>query len=94
MNVRDTLERLFWTVVAAALTNLSTVGLLDIAAWKGAALAALNGAATFVLLVARSRLAVLPEPGAGLPGLPTNDLVDVAERLRAMGLHDDIPTTP
>lgn len=71
MNYRDTAERLFWTVIAAALTNLSTVGVLDIAAWKGAALAALNGGTTFVLLVARSRLAVLPEPGEGLPGLPT-----------------------
>lgn len=73
MNLRDTLERLFWTVVAAASTNLSTVALFEIAAWKGAALAAINGAMTFILLVARTRLAVLPEPGAGLPGLPTND---------------------
>lgn len=73
MNVRDTLERLFWTVVAAALTNLSTVGLLDIAAWKGAALAAINGGITFLLIVARTRLSVLPDPGAGLPALPTEE---------------------
>jgi hypothetical protein len=87
------MERLVWTVVAAALTNLSTVGLLDIAAWKGAALAALNGAATFLLLVARSRLAVLPDPGAGLPGLRVAT-VDVEERLRGAGIWDDEPTTP
>ena len=73
MDLRDTLERLVWTVIAAVLTNLSSVALLDIAAWKGAALAGLNGGMTFVLLVARSRLAVLPEPGEGLPGLPTDE---------------------
>lgn len=73
MNLRDTLERLFWTVVAAALTNLGSVGILDIVAWKAAALAGINGAVTFVLVVARQRLAVLPNPGDGLPGLPTDD---------------------
>lgn len=73
MNLRDLAERLFWTVVAAALTNLGSVGLLDVAAWKAAALAAINGAVTFLLVVARQRLAVLPDPGAGLPGLPADD---------------------
>lgn len=71
--VRDTLERLFWTVVAAALTNLGSVGLLGIEAWKAAALAGINGAVTFVLVIARQRLAVLPNPGEGLPGLPTDE---------------------
>lgn len=71
MNVRDTIERLFWSIVAAALTNLGSVGVLGIEAWKGALLAAINGAVTFLLVVARARLAALPDPGEGLPGLPT-----------------------
>ena len=73
MNARDTLERLVWTVIAAILTNLSSVALLDIAAWKGAAMAGLNGGMTFILLVARARLATLPDPGEGLPGLPADE---------------------
>lgn len=72
MRLRDTLERLVWTVIAAALTNLGSVGVLGIEAWQAAALAGFNGAVTFLLLVARQRLAVLPAPGEGLPGLPTD----------------------
>lgn len=95
MKLRDTAERLFWTVVAAALTNFGTANLFDLAAWEAAAMAALNGAATFVLLVARARLAVLPEPGAGLPGLPTDDgTPEVNQRLRELGIYDTERTTP
>lgn len=94
MNLRDTAERLFWSVLVAALTNLGSVDFLDIAAWKAASLAGINAAVTMVLLVARSRLSVLPDPGEGLPGLPTEQPVSVADRLRELGLHDDEPTTP
>lgn len=73
MNVVDTLERLFWTVVAAALSNIGAAQVFDLSAWEAAAMAGLNGGLTFVLLVARYRLSVLPEPGAGLPGLPNED---------------------
>lgn len=91
MKYRDLIERLFWTVVAAALTNFGSIELLGIAAWKAAALAGINGAVTFLLVVARARLAVLPDPGAGLPGLPTNGTVNIAERL---GLpYDPEPST-
>lgn len=70
MRLRDVLERLVWTVVAAVLTNLASVSLLDLVAWKAAVMAGLNGLVTYVLVVARYRLSVLPDPGAGLPGLP------------------------
>ena len=72
MNYRDLAERLVWSVVVAALTNLGSVDLLEIAAWKAAALAGINAAVTFIVIVARTRLSVLPDPGAGLPGLPTD----------------------
>lgn len=87
MNLRDTIERLFWTFVAAFLGSVLGSPLL-LAAIEGMAdvaidlevvqLALLSGlvagvvaVANAVLIIARSRLAVLPNPGAGLPGLPT-----------------------
>ena len=93
MNLRDSAERIFWSVLVAALTNFGSVDFLDIAAWKAAALAGINAAVTFLLLVARTRLSVLPDPGEGLPGLPVDEPVSVADRLRELGLHDE-PTTP
>lgn len=73
MNLRDTAERIFWTFLAAALGSLGTSELLslDIAAWQSAALAGGAAVVNLVLLIARDRLAVLPSPGQGLPGLPT-----------------------
>lgn len=68
IRARDLLERLFWTIVAAACTNLVGVGILDLDALQAAALAGINGAFTFLFVVARWRLSVLPDPGAGLPG--------------------------
>lgn len=73
MNLRDTAERLFWTVVAAVVGGLSGAALFDFDAWKGAASAGLTAVANFVTILARSRLAALPEPGAGLPGLPVEE---------------------
>lgn len=93
MNLPDVLERLFWTLVAAFLGGLSVGGVLDISTFDAAVAAAATAGVNFVLLIARWRLSVLPEPGEGLPGLPTGDLVDVAGRLRELGLHDDEPTT-
>lgn len=77
---RDALERMFWTgvvtgfttvpttqitasVAGGSLDGLATVGLSFGAAFVGAFL---NG----ILVFARQRLSVLPDPGAGLPGLP------------------------
>lgn len=71
MNLAQTLERIVWTFIAAALTNIGGAVLLDLDAWKAAALAGINAVVTYVLLIARTRLAVLPDPGEGLPGLPS-----------------------
>lgn len=72
MNLRDTAERIFWTFVAGALSSLGVGELLslDLALWQTAALAGGAAVANLVLLIARARLAVLPAPGEGLPGLP------------------------
>lgn len=94
MNLRDTAERLFWTLVAAFLGALTVSDLLDISALQAAIAAAASAGANFLLLVARARLSVLPEPGEGLPGLPVEQPVNIADRLRELGLHDDEPTTP
>ena len=91
MNLRDTAERLFWTLVAAFLGALGVSDVLDISALDAALAATAAAGVNFLLLVARARLAVLPEPGAGLPGLPTNDTVDVDERLLP---YDPEHTTP
>jgi hypothetical protein len=71
LNVRDTAERLGWTVVAAVGGNLIGAALFSFDVWKAAAAAGLGAAVNFATIVARSRLKVLPDPGAGLPGLPT-----------------------
>lgn len=72
MNLRDTLERIVWTFIAAALGALGTneVLSLDLDAWQAAALAGGAAVTNLILLIARDRLAVLPSPGDGLPGLP------------------------
>lgn len=73
MHLRDTLERLVWTVVAA-FTGLLAVGpILDISAIEAAVGAAATAGLNFLTLIARARLAVLPSPGDGLPGLPADD---------------------
>jgi hypothetical protein len=71
MNIRDTLERLFWTLVAAFLGALGVSDLIDISALQAALAAAASAGVNFLLLVARARLSVLPDPGDGLPGLST-----------------------
>ena len=67
MNPKDTLERMFWTVVAAAGSSLAMAALTDVDAWQAAATAGGTAAINFVTIVARKRLSVLPDPGAGLP---------------------------
>lgn len=89
MTIRDTLERLFWTFVATFLGSLlGAPALLQILEWTtgdsisldalgAAVLAAAIGAAAaalnVLLIFARYRLSILPNPGEGLPGLPTGD---------------------
>lgn len=72
MTFRDTCERLLWTVVAAASGALIAPAVFDfsVSALQAAAIAGVGAAVNFVTIVARARLAVLPDPGAGLPGLP------------------------
>lgn len=70
--IRDLLERLVWTFVAAfvgALTGAAVLS-LDVTALQAAAMAGLGAVANAVLVIARWRLSVLPDPGEGLPGLP------------------------
>lgn len=71
MSIRDTAERLFWTTVAGAGSAVVSAPLFDVATWKLAAAAGIAALINGVLLVARARLKVLPDPGEGLPGLPT-----------------------
>lgn len=66
MNWKDTLERLLWTTVSAVTVAIVAAGPFDAVTWREAALAAAG--TTFVnwlTIVARERLAVLPNPGAG-----------------------------
>lgn len=72
MNIRDLVERVFWTAVAAAGANLAGVAIFDIEPWKAAAATGLAAAINTVTVIARWRLSVLPDPGAGLPGLPVD----------------------
>lgn len=74
--VRDLLERLVWTFVAAFLTTLlaalaaGATGSIDLSAIQSAlaaaALAGLIAVGNFVLIIARWRLSILPNPGEGL----------------------------
>jgi hypothetical protein len=68
---RDTIERLFWAVVAAGLGALAVSDVIGISALEAAVVAGAGAGVDFLTLVARSRLNVLPSPGEGLPGLPT-----------------------
>lgn len=92
MDLRDTLERLWWTLLAAFLGALGVGGMLDISTLDAAVMAAAGAGVNFLLLVARSRLDVLPEPGEGLPGLPT-DQVSSGDRLAGHLPYDPEHTT-
>jgi len=70
MQLRDFLERLFWTVVVAGLASTVGAALFDIEAWKAAAMTGLAAGIQCVVVFGRYRLSVLPNPGEGLPGLP------------------------
>jgi hypothetical protein len=79
--LRDLLERTFWTMIAAALGTIpaaqfsAAVFDLDVSALQTIGVAALTAASTALvnglLVIARWRLSILPDPGNGLPGLPT-----------------------
>ena len=71
IRARDLAERTFWTAVAAGCAALVGVALFDIDAWRAAGAAAATAVVNAVLVIARYRLSFLPDPGAGLQGLPT-----------------------
>jgi hypothetical protein len=73
IRARDLAERVAWSVVQAAIANLGAAAVFNIDAWKAAALAGITGGVAVVSVIARWRLSVLPDPGAGLPGLPVED---------------------
>jgi hypothetical protein len=86
MKLRDALERLLWTFVAgflgALLGSPILVAVIEAAAGVdvdlsllstalvSALLAGLIAVANAVLIFARWRLSILPNPGEGAPGLP------------------------
>lgn len=63
--VVDLLERVLWSSVSAGLGTLVAGPLFDIDAVAAAGVAAAAGAINAVLVIARWRLAVLPDPGDG-----------------------------
>lgn len=89
IRARDLLERVFWSFVSGFLGSLlgapAVIAViegvadteLDIPALGlvviSAVFAGLTAAANVVSVIARWRLSVLPNPGDGLPGLPTGD---------------------
>ena len=63
-------EWVVWTTVVAFLGGLMAPAIgVDISQLQAAAVAALNACLQAVLMIARWRLSVLPQPGAGLPGV-------------------------
>lgn len=71
MTLRDTLERLFWTVLSAFGGALLLVDAVDLEAVQAAAIVGATAGINFVTILARAKIAALPNPGDGLPGLPT-----------------------
>ena len=69
MNLKDTAERLFWTILAAFLGALGVSDAVDISAVQAGLVAAASAGVNFLLIIARYRLSVLPNPGEGLPGM-------------------------
>ena len=75
---RDALERMIWLAVVGAVTSLGTAPLFEIAAWKSAAIAAIQAVLGFVLLVAQARLKALPDPGAAIREQTLEDVRSLA----------------
>lgn len=63
--VRNIAERLLWTVVSAALAAVLAAPVVGVDAVQAAGMAALVALINGVLLVARWRLSVLPDPTTG-----------------------------
>lgn len=70
VRVRDLAERVVWTAISAGLGVLTISGVIDVSALEAAFAAAASALVNALLVIARWRLSVLPDPGAGLPGSP------------------------
>lgn len=73
VKVADLAERLVWTFVAAFTSALASPPLaqaagvdLSLSAFDAAFLAGTSAGANFLTVIARWRLSILPDPGAGL----------------------------
>lgn len=73
MKIRDFAERLWWTFVVAATANATAAAVFDIDWWQMAAATGVAAVLQAVVVFARWRLSVLPNPGEGLPGLRIED---------------------
>lgn len=89
IRARDLAERVFWTFVSGFIGSLLGAPVvleviesvadvtIDVSAVQAALISAtfagVTAAANVILIIARWRLSVLPNPGAGLPGLPTGN---------------------
>lgn len=87
IRARDLAERVFWSFISGFIGSLVGAPVvvdviekvadvnIDISAAQAmlvsATFAGLTAAANVILVIARWRLSVLPNPGDGLPGLPT-----------------------
>lgn len=66
VRLRDLIERVFWTGVVSVITNIVGALAFGVDAWKAALLSAMAPTLNAVLVIARWRLSVLPDPGAAV----------------------------
>lgn len=88
IRTKDVTERVFWTFVVGALSNLLGVTLLDIELWKAAVLAGLSAVLTYMLALGRWRLSVLPDPGAAVAVAAREETIDQLKQLSASSGDD------
>jgi hypothetical protein len=65
---RDSAERIFWSLASFVLAEIPVV-LADLDQWW---VLPIMGAVNWLTIQVRKRTSVLPSPGEGLPGLPTD----------------------
>lgn len=63
MNWKDFAERMLWTFVVAAFSNVTAASLMEVDQVKAAAMTGLAAVVQAVTLIARTRLSALPTPG-------------------------------
>jgi hypothetical protein len=68
VRIADCAERILWTAIAAGLANIGAATILGVDAWKAAVATGLAAGVNAVLVIARWRLSVLPDPGGAVAG--------------------------